>query len=452
MFARLSLRPEDAQAAIRTEAQMSAKGMVSRLVFALVMSGTSLLWLPPAFPIAYLVLLASWEMFGRPRVAKRIAGLARPKSWNRAIYRAIVFVGAWFYSALPLTGILYHEMIGWYAALIAFAWTTIVAVTYFASDRWLFLACALPSFVVATVAPLLFGVPLENGVAIFLLHALFVLGAVQSAAHRAELVESVTKQEAARSKAESANIEKSAFIANVSHELRAPLNAIIGYTELLRESAQEEARAEEEADLDKVLTASRKLLSLVNEFLDISKIEAGRLTLNIDWYDASDMLTEAIGSSRAEIEANGSRLIVDVPTLGQGVSDEFRLGQCVHHMLANAARVTRLGEVTLRARCENAGGADWLVVEVADGNSNATPAELERLLDPFAQTQAGAEEQGAGLGLAITRRIARLLGGDLTVAVRAGECSVFTLRTPLVASTGTSSTQRRGPEGCSRVA
>lgn len=452
MFARLSLRPEDAQAAIRTEVQMSAKGVTSRIIFAAVMSATSLLWLSPAISAAYFAAVASWELYGRPWVARRVAASPRQRISTRAIYRGFVFAGACVYSALPLTGILHHEMIGWYAALIAFAWTTIVAVTYFASDRWLFLACASPSFVVATFAPLVFGVPLENGIAILFLHALFVLGAVQSAAHRAELVESVTKQEAARSKAESANIEKSAFIANVSHELRAPLNAIIGYTELLREAAQEEQRAEEEADLDKVLGASRKLLSLVNEFLDISKIEAGRLTLNIDWYDASDMLTEAIGASRAEIEANGNRLVVDVPALGQGVSDEFRLGQCVHHMLANAARVTHHGEVTLRARCESTGGAEWLVVEVADGNSNATTAGLERLLDPFAQTQAGAEEQGAGLGLAITRRIARLLGGDLTVAVRAGECSTFTLRTPLVATAGTSSTQRRGPQGRARVA
>lgn len=443
MFERLSLRPEDAKAAIRTEVQMSAKGVTSRIIFALVMSATSLLWLPAAVSVAYFAAVASWEFMGRPWVARRVTASPRQRVSTRALYRGFVFVGACAYSALPLTGVLEQQMIGWYAAIIAFAWTTIVAVTYFSSDRWLFLACASPSFVVATMAPLVFGVPPQNVIAIFLLHALFVLGAVQSAAHRAELVESVTKQDAARTKAESANIEKSAFIANVSHELRAPLNAIIGYTEMLRESAQEEARAEEEADLDKVLGASRRLLTLVNEFLDISKIEAGRLTLNIDWYDPGDMLTEAIATSQSDLEDMGNHLVLDVASLGQGISDEFRLGQCVHHMLANAARVTHNGQITLRARCETADGVEWLVVEVADGNANASAAAVERLLDPFAQTQAGAEEQGAGLGLAITRRIARLLGGDLSVNVRAGDSCTFILRTPLVANVATGSAQKR---------
>jgi signal transduction histidine kinase len=455
MFTHLSLRPCDAESAIRTEIKMLAKGVTNRLVFAFVMSATALLWLPALAPCAYFAWALIWELGGSPWLAKRAPALARThRAQLRWFYRATVLIGACYYAAMPLSGLIAHQLIGWYAAIISFSWATIVGVTYFSNDRWLFGASALPSFAVASLAPLMFNVRPEIGVAVFLLHALFVAGALQSAVHRAELVESIAKEEAARSKAETANVEKSEFIANVSHELRAPLNAIIGYTEMLKESAEEEARVEDGADLERVLGASRKLLALVNEFLDISKIEAGRLALNVGWYDIDDLLAEAVAAARPQVEAGGNQFAVDpAGKLGQGVSDEYRLSQCLQHLLSNAARVSQNGIVSLQARRETASGGEWLVIEVRDGDVDASAERVERLLDPFAQSERGASpEYGAGLGLAITRRIARLLGGDLTVASRAGHGSTFTMRTPLVVRAAGARETKTAPLSLPRVA
>ncbi len=264
---------------------------------------------------------------------------------------------------------------------------------------------------------------------------MFVANALHSALHRAELVESVAKEEAARSKAESASIEKSQFIANVSHELRTPLNAIIGYSELLKETAQEEERTADQQDLEMVLSASHRLLTLVNELLDISKIEAGKLTMNYGQCEFAEMLDGVAATVRPLVEANGSTLVVDVAAdLGQGVSDEFRLSQCVLNLMSNAAKFTENGAITLRARRLHGDGGDWIAIDVADTGVGMSAEALNQLFDPFSQGDASVASKygGTGLGLAITRRIARLLGGDVTVVSRVGQGSTFTLRTPVV--------------------
>lgn len=436
MFNRLSLRPIDASAAIRTEMQMVAKGVVGRIAFAIVAAASSLLWLSPAIPAVYVAWALLWELAGRPWLARRaLAYFGSDRAGLRVFYRSSILVGACFYSLLPLSGLISHDLVGWYLAIISFCWATIAGVTYFSNDKWLYAAATSPSFVIATAAPFVFGVAPQTALVVSVLNAVFVLSALQSALHRAELVESVSKEEAARTRAESANLEKSQFIANVSHELRTPLNLIIGYSELLKEGAQAHARNEDQEDLDKVLGASRSLLTLVNELLDISKIEAGKLSLNIGWFDVAEMLDTAAAAARPLVEVNGNVLNVEIaPSLGQGVSDEHRLGQCVLNLLSNAGKFTEDGVITLRARREHADGVEWFVVEVADTGAGMTAEILERIFDPFAQADAELTGRlGAGLGLAITRRVARLLGGDVTVTTRAGHGSLFTLRTPVVA-------------------
>jgi signal transduction histidine kinase len=436
MFDQISLRPADADGAIRAEFEMVAKGMVGRLIYALVVSASSLLWLPPLVAAAYFGAALAWELSVGPWAAKRaVAALRGKRGRLRQFYRGAILVGAFYYSAIPITGLFAHQMVCWYLAMMSFCWATITGVTYFSNDKWLFAACTAPSFIVATAAPFVFSVAPQLAAVVLALNAMFVASALQSALHRSELVESASKQEAARSRAEIASAEKSQFMANVSHELRTPLNAIIGYGELLKESAQEQARVEDQEDLDKVLAASRRLLTLVNEFLDISKIEAGKLTLSIGYFSANEMLKAAVEKARPAIEANGGALVVDAPSdLGSGLGDEFRLGQCVANLLVSAAKVTEGGAVTLRARRQSADGSDWFAVEAAGAGAAIPQATLARLFDPFAQSEASVESAvgAAGLGLAITRRIARLMGGDVTVESRAGEGSVFTLRTPVV--------------------
>ena len=311
--------------------------------------------------------------------------------------------------------------------------------------EWQFAACITPSFLISTAAPFLFGVPPSVAVVILLLNAMFALSALQSAAHRGELVESVAKEEAARSRAESANVEKSQFIANVSHELRSPLNAIIGYSEMLREAAEEDARASDQADLDKVLMASRRLLHLVNELLDISKIEAGKLALNVSWFNAEEMIDSAVASTRPMAEAAGKAVVIEPMTaLGQGVSDEFRLSQCVANLLSSAL-LSAEGNVSLRVQRVSQHGGEWFDIEVAAMGAKLDAAALDRLFDPFAQADES-NRGGASLGLAITRRVARLLGGDVTAECRP-EGAAFTLRTPVIARVSASpDAAAAGPE------
>jgi len=433
MFEHISLRPtkEQTEAVISTEMQMARKGVKGRVAFAVIMGASSLLWLPLWAAAAYVSAILLWELIGRPWSTPRAVDALRGRGNALAFYyRGVIFLASCVYSSAPLAGVLSGEQVGWYAALMTFCSAVIAGVTYFSNDKWQFAACIAPAFVIACVAPFVFGVPAPVAAAVLLLNVLFALSALQSAAHRGELVESVTKKEAARTRAESANVEKSQFIANVSHELRSPLNAIIGYSELLREAAEEDARAGDQADLDKVLLASRRLLHLVNELLDISKIEAGKLALNVSWFDAGEMIDSAVAAAQPLAQSLGKQVKVDLEQdLGQGVSDEFRLSQCVTNLLSGALLCAK-GDVWLRASRTNENG-EWFDIELTAAGARLDAAAIERLFDPFAQADE-ANRGGASLGLAITRRVARLLGGDVLARCRP-RGAVFTLRTPLVA-------------------
>jgi signal transduction histidine kinase len=438
MFERISLRPPIiGDGSLSVELLMASKGAAGRMAYGVVVGASSLLWLSPLWSIAYAAAIIFWEGVGRPWTTARAVAALKDRREQLRLYQRIVILGAaCLYSSVPLTGVLSHQPVGWYVAIMAFCSAVIVGVTYFSNDKWQFAACAAPSFLVASAAPLLNGVPAHSAVIVTAVNVMFVLSALHSALHRAELVESIAKEEAARSRAENANVEKSQFIANVSHELRTPLNAIIGYSEMLKENAEEDGRKDDEADLDRVLAASRRLLGTVNELLDVSKIEAGKLPLSVVWFDAVKMIGAAVASAQPIIDAHGNTLSVDLaPDLGQGVSDEFRLGQCVANLLANAAKFTENGAIKLTARREHANGVDWFVIAVSDRGAAIAAEAAERLFDPFAEADASlmGRPGGTGLGLVITRRVARLLGGDVTLESTPGAASTLVLRTPVIA-------------------
>lgn len=239
---------------------------------------------------------------------------------------------------------------------------------------------------------------------------------------------------AERDAANSANAAKSLFLASMSHELRTPLNAIIGYSEMLQEGATEDARATDVADHAKVLGASRRLLGLINDVLDLSKAEAGKIDLKIEEFDACMMVESALSTIAPAANAGGNRLRADLAkSVGAVVNDEFRLAQCLLNLLSNAAKFTRNGEIVVRGRQERADGREWLVLSVCDTGIGMTDAQLADLFQPFVQGDADVARTfgGTGLGLAITRQLARLLGGDVEVASTLGEGSVFTLRVPV---------------------
>ncbi len=239
----------------------------------------------------------------------------------------------------------------------------------------------------------------------------------------------MASMKAARESAESASVAKSQFLANMSHELRTPLNAIIGYSEILLEEAQDDGRDAEAKDVERVLTAARQLLHLINEILDLSKIEAGRMDVSAAEFDVREFIEGAADTVRPVVEKNGNALVVDcAPDLGGAFNDSFKLSQCLLNLLSNAGKFTHQGTVTLRARRE---GGD-LVIDVADTGIGMSEEEAARLFRPFMQADASTTRKygGTGLGLAITRRMMQLLGGDVTLVSTPGQGSTFTLRAP----------------------
>jgi signal transduction histidine kinase len=233
--------------------------------------------------------------------------------------------------------------------------------------------------------------------------------------------------EAATRRAEEANAAKSRFIANMSHELRTPLNAIIGYTEIMREGADAERRAEDAADHDRVLRAARDLLRMINEILDLSKIEAGRMDIQVEAFDVPALVRCAVDAVRPQAEANGNVLSIELDRAGFGhtCNDAFKLHQCLVNLLANAAKFTSNGIIRLCARREG----ERLVFEVQDSGIGIAPEKLDALFEPFVQADASTTRSfgGTGLGLAITRNLAHLLGGDVSVESAPGLGSTFHL-------------------------
>jgi PAS domain S-box-containing protein len=238
---------------------------------------------------------------------------------------------------------------------------------------------------------------------------------------------------AARDRADAANRAKSTFLANVSHELRTPLSLIMGYGELLRDGANGTDSAQQADRADQVLNAARHLLALIEEVLDLSAIEAGRLELRAGVFDADELVAGVSAAAEPLVARRGNRLVVDtVGRLGAAKTDPDRLRQVLLHLLGNAAKHTSDGTVRLTTWRQEVAGGDWLTFRVSDTGVGIEPHALDTLFEPFARgdRQPGTPAGGPGLGLALSFRIAQLLGGSLTVASTVNVGSDFTLRVP----------------------
>jgi signal transduction histidine kinase len=241
-----------------------------------------------------------------------------------------------------------------------------------------------------------------------------------------------TEVEDKSSQLELASERKSQFLASMSHELRTPLNAIIGLTEMMVTNAARFGTEKALEPLRRVNAAGTHLLSLINEVLDLSKIEAGKLELNPEPVNLARLIDEVIGTAGQLAEKNQNRLFVDVQeNLGPLTADSMRLKQILLNLLSNACKFTKEGEVALRVR-KVADGRDWLELAVADSGIGMTAEQLAKLFQDFTQADSLTARRygGTGLGLAITRKLARMMGGDVTVASKPGKGSVFTVRLP----------------------
>jgi GAF domain-containing protein len=229
---------------------------------------------------------------------------------------------------------------------------------------------------------------------------------------------------------ELASQHKSQFLANMSHELRTPLNAIIGYSEMLQEEAEEIGEAAFIPDLEKVNAAGKHLLGLINDILDLSKIEAGRMDLFLEDFEVGHLVRDVEAIVQPLVEKNGNALVVSCPPdVGTMHADLTKVRQTLFNLLSNAAKFTEQGTITLSAKRD---ADDWLTFAVADTGIGMTEEQLGRLFEAFSQAEASTRRKygGTGLGLAISRHFCRMMGGDLTVTSVHGEGSTFTVRLP----------------------
>jgi signal transduction histidine kinase/DNA-binding response OmpR family regulator len=234
---------------------------------------------------------------------------------------------------------------------------------------------------------------------------------------------------AAKEAAEVANEAKSTFLASMSHEFRTPLNAIIGYAEMLEEEAVDGGQEDLLPDLGKIRSAGRHLLSVINDVLDLSKIEAGRTDLYLETFSVDTLLDEVAATVRPLAESKGNRLeIRKGDGLGEMYSDLTKVRQTLLNLSGNASKFTEAGTVTIDARRD---GGD-VVFEVTDTGIGIAPEHMDRLFQPFSQAESSTARRfgGTGLGLVISRRFCEMLGGDVTVRSEPGVGSTFTVRLP----------------------
>jgi signal transduction histidine kinase len=222
-------------------------------------------------------------------------------------------------------------------------------------------------------------------------------------------------QEKSRQLAE-ASQHKSEFLANMSHELRTPLNAIIGVSEMLREDA--EAAKQDLEPLDRVLGAGRHLLALINDILDLSKIEAGRMELHLETFPLVPVIEDVAKTIEPMATKNGNRIVVECPAdLGTMHADQTRFRQSLLNLASNANKFTEKGRITIAAHQVQENGYDWITLAVADTGIGMTPEQMGKLFQEFAQASSTTASKygGTGLGLVISRRFCQMMGGDITV-------------------------------------
>ena len=234
--------------------------------------------------------------------------------------------------------------------------------------------------------------------------------------------------------ADSANRAKSTFLANMSHELRTPLNAIIGYSEMLQEEAEDLNQPGFIPDLQKINGAGKHLLALINDVLDLSKIEAGRMELYLESFGIKGMIGEVVTTIGSLAKKNNNRIDINVADdVGDMRADLTKVRQTLFNLLSNACKFTSDGVVTLSAeRNQDVDGKEWIVMSVRDTGIGMTPEQRAKLFQAFSQADASTTRKfgGTGLGLAISRQFCQMMGGDITADSEPGAGSMFTVRLP----------------------
>ena len=263
-------------------------------------------------------------------------------------------------------------------------------------------------------------------------HGELLVLAMEDVTDRRRAEEEVAK---AKETAEAANRTKSLFLANMSHELRTPLNAILGYSEMLQEEASDQGLERFLPDLQRIHVSGKHLLSLINDILDLSKIEAGKMDLYLETFSVPKLIEEVVQTIQPLVNTNANTLtVICPPNLGTMHADMTKTRQSLFNLLSNAAKFTKEGAISLEASREAMEDREWIWFRVADTGIGMTPEQLLKLFQTFSQADTSTTRKfgGSGLGLALTRRFCQLMGGDVTVNSVPGISSTFTIKIPAV--------------------
>jgi signal transduction histidine kinase len=234
-------------------------------------------------------------------------------------------------------------------------------------------------------------------------------------------------------RANEANRTKSLFLANMSHELRTPMNAILLYSELLQDDASDAGMDDFVTDLKKIQAAGKHLLALINSVLDLSKIESGKMDLYLETFDVNGMIGDVITTIRPLADKNSNKLVIDCPAdTGSIKADLTKIRQSLTNLLSNACKFTEHGAITVKALRFTDLGTEWVTLSVSDTGIGLTPEQMGKLFQEFTQADASTTRKygGTGLGLALSRKFCRMMGGDITVTSDYGHGSTFTIKVP----------------------
>jgi signal transduction histidine kinase len=237
----------------------------------------------------------------------------------------------------------------------------------------------------------------------------------------------------AKEHAEEANKTKSDFLANMSHELRTPLNAIIGYSELLIEDADETAQSGVTTDLRKIIFSGHHLLNLINDILDLSKVEAGKMEYSPTKVDINNLINYVAETFKLSLAKNNIELTLNLDkTNNFAYIDATRLQQSLMNLIGNAVKFTKNGKISIETKQKNREGSSWGTIIIKDTGIGISQEDISKIFQPFQQAskETSIKYGGTGLGLAITHRICKMMGGDLTVVSQRDEGSTFTIWLP----------------------
>ncbi|MFN2601909.1 MAG: response regulator [Gemmatimonadaceae bacterium] len=263
-------------------------------------------------------------------------------------------------------------------------------------------------------------------------HGALLVLAMEDVTERRRVEEEVAK---AKEASELANRTKSLFLANMSHELRTPLNAIVGYSEMLQEEAVDQHLDSFSADLEKINRSGRQLLALINDILDLSKIEAGKMELYLETFDLNTLIDEVAATIAPMVEKNSNELQIGrAKNLGSMHADQVKVRQALYNLLSNAAKFTHDGSIRLTAQRETMDDAEWIVFCITDTGIGLSPDKIVKLFQDFTQADASTTRKfgGTGLGLALTRRFCQMMDGDVTVNSIPGKGSTFSIKLPAI--------------------